>query len=76
MTETTGTFWIITSLFTYSGTLSPQFLLHWLGQKSPLTKVAKAVLLRTCIPGVKGKGKVHPCTGTDTLYRPYGPQAE
>ena len=21
----------------------------------------------------KGKGKVHPCTGTDALYRPYGP---
>jgi len=23
--------------------------------------------------GVKGKGKVHPCTGTEALYRPYGP---
>jgi len=22
---------------------------------------------------VKGKGKVHPCTGTEALYRPYGP---
>ena len=21
----------------------------------------------------KGKGKVHLCTGTETLYRPYGP---
>ena len=21
----------------------------------------------------KGKGKVHPCTGTGALYRPYGP---
>jgi len=21
----------------------------------------------------KGKGKGHPCTGTETLYRPYGP---
>ena len=20
----------------------------------------------------KGKGKVHPCTGTEALYRPYG----
>jgi len=20
-----------------------------------------------------GKGKSHPCTGTDALYRPYGP---
>ena len=20
-----------------------------------------------------GKGKVHPCTGTEALYRPYGP---
>ena len=22
---------------------------------------------------VKKKGKVHPCTGTEALYRPYGP---
>jgi hypothetical protein len=21
----------------------------------------------------KGKSKVHPCTGTEALYRPYGP---
>jgi hypothetical protein len=21
-------------------------------------------------------GKVHPCTGTEALYRPYGPQGE
>ena len=21
----------------------------------------------------KGKGKVHPCTGPEALYRPYGP---
>ena len=25
---------------------------------------------------VKGKGKVHPCTGTEALYRPYGPKGE
>jgi len=23
--------------------------------------------------GKKGKDKVHPCTGTEALYRPYGP---
>ena len=23
---------------------------------------------------VKNRGKVHPCTGTEALYRPYGPQ--
>ena len=23
---------------------------------------------------VKGKGKVHPCTGTEALYRPYEPK--
>ena len=22
---------------------------------------------------LKGKGKGHPCTGTEALYRPYGP---
>ena len=25
---------------------------------------------------VKGKGKVHPCTGSEALYRPYGPLGE
>ena len=25
---------------------------------------------------VKGKARVHPCTGTEALYRPYGPQGE
>jgi hypothetical protein len=24
----------------------------------------------------KSKGKVHPCAGTEALYRPYGAQAE
>jgi hypothetical protein len=24
----------------------------------------------------KGKGKGHPCTGTEALYRPYGPWGE
>jgi len=24
----------------------------------------------------KGKGKVHPCTGTEALYKPYGPYGE
>jgi len=28
-----------------------------------------------CLYG-KGKGKVHLCTGTEALYRPYGPQGE
>jgi len=23
-----------------------------------------------------GKGKGHPCTGTEALYRPYGPKGE
>ena len=23
--------------------------------------------------GMQKKGKVHPCTGTEALYRPYGP---
>ena len=23
-----------------------------------------------------GKGKVHPCTGTEALYRPYGTEGE
>jgi hypothetical protein len=23
---------------------------------------------------INGKAKAHPCTGTEALYRPYGPQ--
>ena len=26
-----------------------------------------------CVVNCKIKGKVHPCTGTGALYRPYGP---
>jgi len=26
-----------------------------------------------CPHGLKIKGKVHPCSGTEALYRPYGP---
>ena len=29
-----------------------------------------------CFLDVKIKGKGHPCTGTEALYRPYGPQGE
>jgi len=25
---------------------------------------------------IQGKGKGYPCTGTEALYRPYGPQGE
>jgi hypothetical protein len=25
------------------------------------------------IPKLRYKGKLHPCTGTEALYRPYGP---
>jgi len=32
--------------------------------------------LKVLVHIVKGKGKVHPCTGTEALYRPYGPQGE
>jgi hypothetical protein len=31
-------------------------------------------MLAAFTKGVKwGKGKMHPCTGTEALYRPYGP---
>ena len=29
-----------------------------------------------CIREIKVIGKVHPCTGTGALYRPYGPKGE
>jgi len=28
------------------------------------------------IIGTNGEGKGHPCTGTEALYRPYGPYGE
>ena len=31
------------------------------------------VIVVVVVVVVKGKGKVHPCTGTEALYRPYGP---
>jgi len=36
---------------------------------------AKLINHLTNIKG-KGKGEGHPCTGTESLYRPYGPQGE
>ena len=37
--------------------------------------VKTELLARETCPNaiVKGKGKGHPCTGTEALYRPYGP---
>jgi hypothetical protein len=34
----------------------------------------KQILIRWDCKKGKGKRKVHPCTGTEALYRPYGPQ--
>ena len=30
-------------------------------------------VVHNSISSIKGKGEVHPCTGTEALYRPYGP---
>ena len=35
----------------------------------PHTKLSNKKFINT----LKGKGKVHPCTGTEALHRPYGP---
>jgi len=35
-------------------------------------KTSLAVILKVTLIGVS-KGKGHPCTGTEALYRPYGP---
>jgi len=32
-----------------------------------------SLINRNKVSLIKGKGKVHPCTGTEALYRPYGP---
>jgi len=33
-------------------------------------------VLPSPVIGKEGKGKFHPCTGTEALYRPYGPYGE
>jgi len=38
-----------------------------------LTDLEKGMLAAFTNGVKKGKGKVHPCTGTEALYRPYGP---
>ena len=38
-----------------------------------LTPRSKVLLEKLTGLQVKGKGKGHPCTGTEALYRPYGP---
>ena len=45
----------------FSATLSLIFLIPRIIQRN--------VKMSSC----KGKGKVHRCTGTEALYRPYGP---
>jgi len=44
----------------------------FVGNISNSKKNSAKILPLTCIKGKK-KGKGHPCTGTEALYRPYGP---
>jgi hypothetical protein len=37
-----------------------------------MCEILKASKNQVVIGKGKGKGKVHPCTGTEALYRPYG----
>jgi len=37
--------------------------------RHPNYKILFSKIINMC----KGKGKVNPCTGTEALYRPYGP---
>jgi len=32
----------------------------------------KSFAVGLCSSYIKGKGKVHPCTGAEALYKPYG----
>jgi hypothetical protein len=41
--------------------------------KVTLVQALRLCTGRTAHRGSRGKGKVHPCTGTEVLYRPYGP---
>jgi len=38
-------------------------------------RLCRKAMFNKCNPEIliKGKGKGHPCTGTEALYRPYGP---
>ena len=53
----------------------------FIGKKKVKCTVVQALRFctgRTAHRGSRGlgKGKVYPCTGTEVLYRPYGPQGE
>jgi hypothetical protein len=41
--------------------------------KVTLVQALRLCTGRTVHRGSRGKGKVHPCTGTEAMYRPYGP---
>ena len=56
----------------------PLLLIIYPGKKSVKCTLVQALRLCTGRTGHSGnrgtgKGKVHPCTGTEALYRPYGP---
>jgi len=44
------------------------------GRPYSVLRLTMGWTVRILNPGIKGK--VHPCTGTETLYRPYGPYGE
>jgi hypothetical protein len=52
-----------------------QFLLLQRKAKCALVQALRLCTGHTARRGSRGigKGKVHPCTGTEALYRPYGP---
>ena len=59
-----------------------QYEKNWINIVTSITKLkvkctfVQALRLytgRTAHRGSRGKGKVHPCTGTEALYRPYSP---
>ena len=67
--------------FVYYISLKPFYILHCKVKKVKCTLVQVLRLCTACtahrgsrgIALLLGKGKVHPCTGTEALYRPYGP---
>jgi len=63
-------------LFSFILYLSPFYLPLCYAYSSNLQNVISHTNFQKHWLKVKNNGKVHPCTGTETLYRPYGPYGE
>jgi hypothetical protein len=61
-------------VFGYWSSVDTNITLDTVPQTESVHDGRKCMQESTRCPKIHEKGKVHPRTGTETLYRPYGPQ--